>query len=82
MTKTDEAALVAPILDCLIRYELPLLFISNGQRVPEDLNPPNTQYLAHRALHPRTLDGDLGLASDQMPAVLADNLTQWSKTPS
>ncbi len=82
VTKTDEAALVAPILDCLIRYELPLLFISNGQRVPEDLNPPNTQYLAHRAMHPRTLDGDLGLASDQIPAVLADNLTQWSKTPS
>ncbi|MBU3724860.1 MAG: flagellar biosynthesis protein FlhF [Burkholderiaceae bacterium] len=82
VTKTDEAALVAPILDCLIRYELPLLFISNGQRVPEDLNPPNTQYLAHRAMHPRTLEADLGLASDQIPAVLADNLTQWSKTPS
>ena len=82
VTKTDEAALVAPILDCLIRYELPLLFISNGQRVPEDLNPANTQYLAHRAMHPRTLDSDAGLASDQIPAVLADNLTQWSKTPS
>ncbi len=82
VTKTDEAALVAPILDCLIRYEMPLLFISNGQRVPEDLNPPNTQYLAHRAMRPRTLDSDSGLASDQMPAVLADNLTQWSKTPS
>lgn len=82
VTKTDEAALVAPILDCLIRYEMPLLFISNGQRVPEDLNPPNTQYLAHRAMRPRTLDNDTGLASDHMPAVLADNLTQWSKTPS
>ena len=82
VTKTDEAALVAPILDCLIRYELPLLFISNGQRVPEDLNPPNAQYLAHRAMRPRTLSGESGLASEQIPAVLADNLAQWSKTPS
>ena len=82
VTKTDEAALVAPILDCLIRYELPLLFISNGQRVPEDLNPPNAQYLAHRAMRPRTMSGESGLASEQIPAVLADNLAQWSKTPS
>ncbi len=82
VTKTDEAALVAPILDCLIRYELPLLFISNGQRVPEDLNPPNTQYLAHRAMRPRTLSGDSGVSSDQIPAILADNLALWSKTPS
>ena len=82
VTKTDEAALVAPILDCLIRYELPLLFISNGQRVPEDLNPPNPQYLAHRAMHPRTLSEESGISVEQIPAVLADNLAQWSKTPS
>ena len=82
VTKTDEAALVAPIIDCLIRYELPLLFISNGQRVPEDLNPPNPQYLAHRAMHPRTLSGESGVASEQIPAILADNLAQWSKTQS
>ena len=81
VTKTDEAALVAPILDCLIRYELPLLFISNGQRVPEDLNPPNPQYLAHRAMHPRTLSEESGISAEQIPAVLADNLAQWSKTP-
>jgi flagellar biosynthesis protein FlhF len=82
VTKTDEAALVAPILDCLIRHELPLLFISNGQRVPEDLNPPNAQYLAHRAMRPRTMSDESGLAAEQIPAVLADNLAQWSKTPS
>jgi len=81
VTKTDEAALVAPILDCLIRYELPLLFISNGQRVPEDLNPPNPQYLSHRAMHPRTLSEESGISAEQIPAVLADNLAQWSKTP-
>ena len=81
VTKTDEAALVAPSLDCLVRYELPLLFISNGQRVPEDLNPPNTQYLAHRAMRPRTFNGDASVLPEQIPAILADNLTQWSRAP-
>lgn len=80
LTKTDEAALIAPCVDCLIRYELPLLFISNGQRVPEDLNPPNTQYLIHRAMRPRAVSTELGLTSDQIPAVIADSLEQWSKT--
>ncbi len=79
VTKTDEAALIGPMVDCLIRHELPLLFISNGQRVPEDLNAPNTQYLAYRAMHPRTSQ-DADLHDSQIPAVLADNLTQWSKT--
>ncbi len=81
LTKTDEAALIAPCVDCLIRYELPLLFISNGQRVPEDLNPANRQYLVHRALRPRTVSQDPGYTSEQMPAVLADSLEQWSKKP-
>jgi len=79
ITKTDEAALIGPIVDCLIRHELPLLFISNGQRVPEDLNTPNTQYLAYRAMHPRASQ-EAALQDSQIPAVLADNLTQWSKT--
>ena len=79
ITKTDEAALIGPIVDCLIRHELPLLFISNGQRVPEDLNTPNTQYLAYRAMHPRASQ-ESALQDNQIPAVLADNLTQWSKT--
>jgi len=79
ITKTDEAALIGPIVDCLIRHEMPLLFISNGQRVPEDLNTPNTQYLAYRAMHPRASQ-ESALQDNQIPAVLADNLTQWSKT--
>jgi flagellar biosynthesis protein FlhF len=42
ITKTDEAAQLAPVLDCLIRHQLPLVFLSNGQRVPEDLSQANT----------------------------------------
>ncbi len=78
VTKTDEAALIGPVVDALIRHSLPLLFISNGQRVPEDLSAPSAQYLAHRALRPRQLGTDMDITSEQMPAVLADQLSQWS----
>lgn len=78
VTKTDEAALIGPVVDSLIRHSLPLLFISNGQRVPEDLSAPSAQYLAHRALRPRQLGADMDISADQMPAVLADQLAQWS----
>jgi flagellar biosynthesis protein FlhF len=50
MTKVDEAASLAPVLDVAIRHELDLFYVANGQRVPEDLHLPNRAYLLHRAL--------------------------------
>ena len=49
LTKVDEAASLAPALDVVIRHGLKLHYISNGQRVPEDLHLPNRAYLLHRA---------------------------------
>ncbi len=39
ITKVDEAASLGGVLNALISYQLPTLFISNGQKVPEDLHP-------------------------------------------
>ena len=50
LSKVDEAASLAPALDVLIRHDLPLFYVANGQRVPEDLHLPNRVYLLHRAL--------------------------------
>lgn len=36
-------------LDVIMRHGLPLYYVSNGQRVPEDLHLPNRGYLLHRA---------------------------------
>jgi flagellar biosynthesis protein FlhF len=77
MTKTDEAAQLGPALDCLMRHQLPLMFIANGQRVPEDLSPANLAYLSHRALHPRALGSATQLDDTHLPALLADQLSQW-----
>lgn len=49
VSKVDEAVGLAGALDAVIRHRLPLHYVSNGQRVPEDLLQPNALYLAHRA---------------------------------
>lgn len=49
LSKIDEAAGLAAPLDAVIRNQLTLHYVSNGQRVPEDLHLPNSAYLLHRA---------------------------------
>jgi flagellar biosynthesis protein FlhF len=50
ITKMDETASLAPALDVAVRHGLLLSYVTNGQRVPEDLHLPNRNYLLHRAL--------------------------------
>ncbi|MEQ1882093.1 MAG: flagellar biosynthesis protein FlhF, partial [Burkholderiales bacterium] len=38
LTKTDEAASLGAPLDAVIRHRLPVHYVANGQRVPEDLH--------------------------------------------
>ena len=50
ITKIDESASVAAALDSAIRHKLRVHYVTNGQRVPEDVHVPNSTYLTHRAL--------------------------------
>jgi len=50
VTKVDEAARVAAAVDVLMRNRLPVHFITNGQRVPEDIVHASAAHLAHLAL--------------------------------
>ncbi|AKU24245.1 flagellar biosynthesis protein FlhF [Massilia sp. NR 4-1] len=49
MTKLDEAASLGNVLDVLIRQKLNLFYVSNGQRVPEDLHLADPAQLVERA---------------------------------
>ena len=49
LTKIDEALTLGGPLDALIRHNLTLHYVTNGQRVPEDLHRPNPLYLIERA---------------------------------
>ncbi len=71
LTKVDEAASLAPVLDVAIRHELDLFYVANGQRVPEDLHLPNRAYLLHRALKELPDDSPHRMAGDEAGLLLA-----------
>ncbi|MFU1998933.1 flagellar biosynthesis protein FlhF [Bordetella avium] len=50
ITKLDEATRLGPALDTAIRHRLPIHYISNGQKVPENLVPAQAQPLVDHAL--------------------------------
>jgi flagellar biosynthesis protein FlhF len=37
LTKTDECDALGPVLSCILQHRLPLAFITNGQKIPDDL---------------------------------------------
>ncbi|BCL74457.1 flagellar biosynthesis regulator FlhF [Jeongeupia sp. HS-3] len=49
LTKLDETMSLGGCLDVAIRHRLKLHFVTNGQRVPEDLHPARIEYLVDRA---------------------------------
>jgi flagellar biosynthesis protein FlhF len=49
LTKIDEALTLGGPLDALVRHNLTLHYVTNGQRVPEDMHRPNPLYLVERA---------------------------------
>lgn len=79
ITKVDEAMSLAPSIDCMIRHDLPLLFIGNGQQVPEDLHVADPHYLAHRSLQPRSFSTAFEPDDEMVPAMIADNISDWSR---
>jgi len=53
MTKMDEATSIGGVLDVVVRQKLNLHYISNGQRVPEDLHLADRALLVDRAFRSR-----------------------------
>jgi flagellar biosynthesis protein FlhF len=50
ITKVDEAVSLGGILSALVRTKLPAAYVSDGQRVPEDLEPARSHSLVARAV--------------------------------
>lgn len=50
LTKLDEATSLGGSLSTLIRARLPLAYVSDGQRVPEDISPARAHQLVARAV--------------------------------
>jgi flagellar biosynthesis protein FlhF len=62
LTKTDEAASLGGALSALIRSRLPVSYVSDGQRVPEDLRPARALELVTQAVR---LAKTSGAAADE-----------------
>ena len=69
-TKLDEAVTLGAALDVIIRRRLPLHYIANGQRVPEDLHEVNREYLLHRAFKSATRPSALEFNELEFPALM------------
>jgi flagellar biosynthesis protein FlhF len=64
MTKLDEAASIGNVLDVMIRQKLNLYYVSNGQRVPEDLHLADRAMLVDRAFRAKREAGNQLLDTD------------------
>ncbi|MEJ1961935.1 MAG: flagellar biosynthesis protein FlhF [Gammaproteobacteria bacterium] len=62
LTKVDEAASLGGILSVLTRSDLPISYVSEGQRVPEDLRPARALELVSSAVQ---LAKSSGAAADE-----------------
>ncbi|MDO9225659.1 MAG: flagellar biosynthesis protein FlhF [Pseudomonadota bacterium] len=71
LTKIDEALTYGPVLDVAIRHELPLHYITNGQRVPEDLHQANPTYLADRAFRVNQAESPFKQEEGDYPILMA-----------
>ena len=66
LTKLDEAASLGPALSVAIRHALPISWLADGQRVPDDLSaaPPKRMWLVKRASRLATQTSAVGDVDD------------------
>ncbi len=70
-TKLDEAVNLGALLDVLVRHQLVMHYMTNGQCVPEDLHPVNLDYLLHRAFKQAECNTPFTLGEMEFPALMA-----------
>ncbi len=71
LTKLDETMALGGCLDVAIRHKLPLHFVTNGQRVPEDLHRANLAYLVDRAFRNPQENSVFQLHKDEYPLFMS-----------
>ncbi|KAA0910747.1 hypothetical protein [Pusillimonas sp. ANT_WB101] len=70
VSKVDETIRLGAVLDTAIRFQLPIRYVSVGQRVPEDLACPTAAVLVDQALAPRRRSPTLYVPSEADLAAL------------
>ncbi|MCB1984885.1 MAG: flagellar biosynthesis protein FlhF [Burkholderiales bacterium] len=73
ITKLDEAAGLGVALDAVIRRKLVLHYVTNGQKVPEDIHSANPRYLLHRIFNAKSGDTAFTLQDAEFALIMARN---------
>jgi len=71
LTKVDEALSLGAAVDVVVRSKLPLHYVTNGQRVPEDLHLANALYLVERAFRGEPPPGAFRPGAEDAPIAYA-----------
>ena len=58
LTKLDESAVPGEALSVVVNHQLPVAYVSDGQRVPEDLHPARANNLVNRSVKLMTRQGE------------------------
>ncbi len=63
LTKLDEAASLGGVLSAVIKHQLPIAYVSHGQKVPEDIKPARAvdlvnDIVVHAKQHKQHIDED------------------------
>src|SRR5690606_38436540 len=73
ITKIDEATSLGIALDAAIRRKLVLHYVTNGQKVPEDLHAANSRYLLHRIFRSTSRNSPFVLQDSEFAIVMASS---------
>ena len=71
VSKADESVGMGGVLDAVLRHRLPLHFVANGQRVPEDLYEPEARHLVQRVLKAAPPAPAFQLSDEEFSLVMA-----------
>lgn len=73
ITKVDESASLGIALDAIIRRKLVLHYVTNGQKVPEDLHEASSRYLLHRIFKPSPENSPFSLQDPEFALIMASS---------
>jgi len=76
ITKVDESASMGIALDAIIRRKLVLHYVTNGQKVPEDLHEANSRYLLHRIFKPTPENSPFSLQDPEFALIMASSAAE------
>lgn len=67
LTKLDEGSTLGHMLDMIIHHQLPVAYVSDGQRVPEDLQPARAHTLVSRSV--ALMQENVQLLDNELPGL-------------